>query len=42
MKALVLFFMSPNQLLRTIFQGSSFAGIPSGRGRGNPFIDLNP
>jgi len=32
MKALVLFFMCPSQLLRTIFQGSSFGGILSGEG----------
>jgi len=36
MKALILFFMSPSQLLRTIFQGSSFGGTPSGEGEMKP------
>jgi len=37
MKALVLFFTSPSQLLKIIFQGSSFGGIPSGEGEIKPF-----
>jgi len=36
MKTLVLFFISPSQLLKTIFQGSSFGGTPSGEGERKP------
>jgi hypothetical protein len=36
MKALVLFSMSPSQILRTIFQGSSYGRTPSGEGETKP------